>query len=74
MKRLYLFLGAAALVAASLTASPALNAQENGNRDENGKSSVALMKPTGSVTTGSSVSEVESIFSGTRVKVTPMSR
>jgi outer membrane protein OmpA-like peptidoglycan-associated protein len=37
MKRLYLFFGAAALVAASLTASPALNAQENGNRDENGK-------------------------------------
>ena len=37
MKRLNLFLGAAALVAVSLTASPALNAQENGNRDENGK-------------------------------------
>ena len=37
MKRLYLILGAAALVAVSLTASPALNAQENGNRDENGK-------------------------------------
>jgi hypothetical protein len=30
-------LGAAALVAVSLTASPAVNAQENGNRDENGK-------------------------------------
>lgn len=37
MKRLNLFLGAAALVAVSLTASPAMNAQENGNRDENGK-------------------------------------
>lgn len=37
MKRLYLILGAAALVAVSMTASPALNAQENGNRDENGK-------------------------------------
>lgn len=37
MKRLYLFLGAAALAAVSLTVSPALNAQENGNRDENGK-------------------------------------
>ena len=35
MKRLYFILGAAALVAVSLTASPALNAQEN--RDENGK-------------------------------------
>ena len=35
MKRLYLILGAAALAAVSLTASPALNAQEN--RDENGK-------------------------------------
>jgi outer membrane protein OmpA-like peptidoglycan-associated protein len=30
-------LGAAALVAVSLTASPIVNAQENGNRDENGK-------------------------------------
>jgi outer membrane protein OmpA-like peptidoglycan-associated protein len=30
-------LGAAALVAVSLTVSPTLNAQENGNRDENGK-------------------------------------
>lgn len=37
MKRLYLILGAAALVAVSLTASPEANAQENGNRDENGK-------------------------------------
>ena len=37
MKRLNLILGAAALVAVSLTASPAVNAQENGNRDENGK-------------------------------------
>lgn len=36
MKRLYL-LGAAALLAVSLTASPEINAQENGNRDENGK-------------------------------------
>ena len=30
-------MGAAALVAVSLTVSPTLNAQENGNRDENGK-------------------------------------
>ena len=37
MKRLNLILGAAALVAVSLTASPVANAQENGNRDENGK-------------------------------------
>ena len=37
MKRLNLFLGAAALAAVALTASPAVNAQENGNRDENGK-------------------------------------
>ena len=37
MKRLNLFFGAAALVAVSLTASPSINAQENGNRDENGK-------------------------------------
>ena len=36
MKRLNI-LGAMALVAVSLTASPAVNAQENGNRDENGK-------------------------------------
>ena len=35
MKRLYLILGAAALVAVSLAVSPAANAQEN--RDENGK-------------------------------------
>lgn len=35
MKRLYLILGAAALIAVSLAASPTLNAQEN--RDENGK-------------------------------------
>ena len=35
MKRLYFILGAAALVAVSLTASPMANAQEN--RDENGK-------------------------------------
>ena len=37
MKRLDLFLGTAALLAVSLTASPAVMAQENGNRDENGK-------------------------------------
>lgn len=37
MKRLNLFLGAAALIAVSLTASPAVMAQENGNRDDNGK-------------------------------------
>lgn len=37
MKRLNLFLGAAALIAVSLTASPAVMAQDNGNRDENGK-------------------------------------
>lgn len=37
MKRLNLFLGAAALVAVSLTASPTINAQENGNRDQYGK-------------------------------------
>ena len=37
MKRLNLFLGAAALAAICLAASPAANAQENGNRDENGK-------------------------------------
>ena len=37
MKRLNIFLGAAALIAVSLTASPDINAQENGNRDENGK-------------------------------------
>jgi outer membrane protein OmpA-like peptidoglycan-associated protein len=37
MKRLYILLGAAALIAVSLTASPMVYAQENGNRDENGK-------------------------------------
>ena len=37
MKRLYYFIGAAALATVAMTASPALNAQENGNRDENGK-------------------------------------
>lgn len=37
MKRLNFILGAAALAAVAMTASPALNAQENGNRDENGK-------------------------------------
>jgi outer membrane protein OmpA-like peptidoglycan-associated protein len=37
MKRLDFILGAAALFAVALTASPALNAQENGNRDINGK-------------------------------------
>ena len=37
MKRLYYFIGAAALMAVAMTASPALKAQENGNRDENGK-------------------------------------
>lgn len=37
MKRLNLFLGAAALIAVSLAASTAVMAQENGNRDENGK-------------------------------------
>ena len=37
MKRLYYFIGAAALVAVAMTASPALKAQENGNRDENRK-------------------------------------
>ena len=37
MKRLRFILGAAALAAVALTASPAVNAQENGNRDENGK-------------------------------------
>ena len=37
MKRLNFILGAAALAAISLTVSPAVNAQENGNRDENGK-------------------------------------
>lgn len=36
MKRLNLLFGAAALFAVALTASPALNAQENGNRDMDG--------------------------------------
>ena len=37
MKRLNILLGAAALIAVTLTASPALSAQENGNRDSDGK-------------------------------------
>lgn len=37
MKRLDLILGAAALFAVSLAATPSLHAQENGNRDEFGK-------------------------------------
>lgn len=37
MKRLNILLGAAALIAVSLTASPSLMAQENGNKDEYGK-------------------------------------
>ena len=37
MKRLRFILGAAALAAVALTASPVVNAQENGNRDEYGK-------------------------------------
>ena len=37
MKRLYFIMGAVALVAVALTAAPEINAQENGNRDENGK-------------------------------------
>ena len=37
MKRLNIFWGAAALIAVTLTASPALHAQENGNRDMDGK-------------------------------------
>ena len=37
MKRLDFILGAAALIAVLLTVSPVTNAQENGNRDENGK-------------------------------------
>jgi outer membrane protein OmpA-like peptidoglycan-associated protein len=36
MKRLNIFFGAAALIAVALTASPDLNAQENGNRDMDG--------------------------------------
>ena len=37
MKRLKFIMGAAALAAVALTASPAVNAQDNGNRDEFGK-------------------------------------
>ena len=37
MKRLIFLLGATALFAVNMTVSPALNAQENGNRDDNGK-------------------------------------
>lgn len=37
MKRFKHFIGAAALFAVALTASPAMNAQENGNRDMDGK-------------------------------------
>ena len=37
MKRLNILLGAVALFAVTLTASPAINAQENGNRDMDGK-------------------------------------
>ena len=37
MKRLKFIMGAAALAAVALTASPAVNAQENGNRDEYGR-------------------------------------
>ena len=37
MKTVKFFLGAIALAAVSMIASPAVNAQENGNRDENGK-------------------------------------
>lgn len=37
MKRLRFISGAAALAAVLMTASPVVNAQENGNRDENGK-------------------------------------
>ena len=37
MKRLYYFIGAAALAAVAMTASPALNAQENGNRTDDGQ-------------------------------------
>ena len=37
MKRLNIYLGATALIAVILTASPAVYAQENGNRDMNGK-------------------------------------
>ncbi|MBQ7772005.1 MAG: hypothetical protein IJ402_04675 [Bacteroidales bacterium] len=37
MKTVKFFFGALALAAVSMIASPAVNAQENGNRDENGK-------------------------------------
>jgi outer membrane protein OmpA-like peptidoglycan-associated protein len=37
MKRLYFYLGVVSLIAVTLTASHALNAQENGNRDMDGK-------------------------------------
>lgn len=37
MKTVKFFFGVLALVAVSMIASPAVNAQENGNRDENGK-------------------------------------
>lgn len=37
MKTSRLFISALAVVAGVLTATPAINAQENGNRDENGK-------------------------------------
>ena len=37
MKRLYFILGALALMTVALTAAPSAFAQENGNRDENGK-------------------------------------
>lgn len=37
MKRLNFYLGAAALIAVAMTVSPGLNAQENGNRDLEGK-------------------------------------
>jgi outer membrane protein OmpA-like peptidoglycan-associated protein len=37
MKRLNFYLGAAALIAVTMTVSPGLNAQENGNRDLEGK-------------------------------------
>ena len=37
MKTVKFFLGAIALAAVSMIAAPAVNAQENGNRDENGK-------------------------------------
>ena len=37
MKRLIFSFGATALFAVNMTVSPALNAQENGNRDDNGK-------------------------------------